>query len=62
MKVDRNIMMNKAGGTSGKSTFNYRISIPVEMIKKLKITEDDRAVVMEWDQYENAIKIYKKEK
>ena len=34
-KAKRNIMINKAGGTSGENTKNYRISIPVGMIKAL---------------------------
>lgn len=46
-KVTRNIMINKAGGTSSKNTKNYRISIPVGMIKALGVTEDDRSVVLE---------------
>lgn len=46
-KVTRNIMINKAGGTSGKNTKNYRISIPVGMIKALGVTEEDRSVVLE---------------
>ena len=46
-KGSRNVMINKAGGTSGKNTKNYRISIPVGMIKALGVTEDDRSVVLE---------------
>lgn len=46
-KVSRNVMINKAGGTSGKNTKNYRISIPVGMIKALGVTEEDRSVVLE---------------
>lgn len=46
MEVCRNIMINKAGGNSGKGTVNYRVSIPAEMIKRLGITLDDRAVKM----------------
>lgn len=46
-KVSRNVMINKAGGTSGKNTKNYRISIPVGMIKALGVTEDDRSVALE---------------
>lgn len=46
-KAKRNVMINKAGGTSGKNTKNYRISIPVGMIKALGVTEDDRSVVLE---------------
>lgn len=28
IRVNRNIMINKAGGTSGSGTKNYRVSIP----------------------------------
>lgn len=30
IRVNRNIMINKAGGTSGSGTKNYRVSIPVD--------------------------------
>jgi hypothetical protein len=46
VKVNRNIMINKAGGTSGKGTKNYRVSIPVDMVRALGITEKDRGVLM----------------
>ena len=46
VKVNRNIMINKAGGTSGKGTKNYRVSIPVDIVRALGITEEDRGVLM----------------
>lgn len=46
VQVNRNIMINKAGGTSGSRTKNYRVSIPVDMIRALGITEEDRGVLM----------------
>lgn len=46
VQVNRNIMINKAGGTSGKGTKNYRVSIPVAMVRALGITEEDRCVLM----------------
>ena len=46
MKVDRNIMINKAGGKSSKNTKTYRVSIPVGMIKELGVTEEDRSVIL----------------
>lgn len=46
VQVNRNIMINKAGGTSGKGTKNYRVSIPVAMVRALGITEEDRGVLM----------------
>lgn len=46
IQVNRNIMINKAGGTSGSGTKNYRVSIPADMIRALGITEEDRGVLM----------------
>lgn len=42
--VKRNIMINKAGGSAGKNSVNYRVSLPADMIKDLGVTEEDRAV------------------
>ncbi|MEG2246487.1 MAG: AbrB/MazE/SpoVT family DNA-binding domain-containing protein [Peptostreptococcaceae bacterium] len=46
MKVDRNIMINKAGGNSGKNTVNYRVSLPADMVKALGITPEDKSVIL----------------
>lgn len=46
MKVERNIMINKAGGASSKNTKTYRVSIPVGMIKELGVTENYRSVLL----------------
>ena len=46
MKVERNIMINKAGGASSKNTKTYRVSIPVGMIKELGVTENDLSVLL----------------
>ena len=46
VQVNRNIMINKAEGTSVKGSKNYRVSIPVDMIRALGITEEDRGVLM----------------
>lgn len=46
MKVNRNIMINKAGGNSGANTKNYRVSIPADMIRELGVTEDNRSVTL----------------
>ena len=46
MKVDRNIMINKAGGNSAANTKNYRVSIPADMIRELGVTEDNRSVTL----------------
>lgn len=46
MYTHRNIMINKAGGNAGSTSKNYRISIPVDMIRELGITEEDRGVLL----------------
>lgn len=46
LKVDRNIMINKAGGNSGANTKNYRVSLPADMVRTLGITENDRSVTL----------------
>ncbi len=46
MQVNRNIMINKAGGNSGANTKNYRVSIPADMIRELGVTEEDRSVIL----------------
>lgn len=49
MEAKRNIMINKAGGTAGKNSKNYRVSLPAEMVKTLGITECDRSVNLKLD-------------
>lgn len=59
MQVNRNIMINKAGGNSGANTKNYRVSIPADMIRELGVTEEDRSVILSC---ENGIITIKKDK
>ena len=49
MQVNRNIMINKAGGTAGKNSVNYRISLPANMIKELGVNEEDRTVTVRYE-------------
>lgn len=42
--VERNIIIAKAGGTAGKNSVNYKISLPAEMVKELGVTQEDRCV------------------
>ena len=58
-KTKRNIMINKAGGTASKGGLTYRVSLPAEVIRLLGATPEDREVVLEWDETENCLKIYK---
>lgn len=45
--VERNIIMGKAGGTAGKNSVNYKISLPAEMVKALGVTENDKGVLVD---------------
>ena len=47
--VERNIIIAKAGGTAGKNSVNYKISLPAEMVKKLGITPEDKSVIVSFD-------------
>lgn len=49
MEAKRNIMINKAGGTAGKNSVNYRISLPADMVKEMGITESDRSVIVSFE-------------
>jgi len=44
--VDRNIIIAKAGGTAGKASVNYKISLPADMVKELGVTQEDRKVTV----------------
>ncbi|HBF7094792.1 TPA: AbrB/MazE/SpoVT family DNA-binding domain-containing protein [Clostridioides difficile] len=45
-QVKRNISINKSGGTSGKGSVGYKLSIPSGMMKELGITKDNRSVIL----------------
>ena len=47
MKINRNVMIHKAGGNASKNAVCYRIALPIEVIKFLGITKEDRAVSLE---------------
>ena len=44
--VERNIIIGKAGGTAGKNSVNYKISLPADMVKEIGVTQADRGVVV----------------
>lgn len=46
MQAKRNIMFAKAGGTAGKNSKNYKISLPADMVRELGVTEEDRSVIL----------------
>ena len=47
--VERNIIIAKAGGTAGKNSVNYKISLPAEMIKELGVTPEDKSVIVSFE-------------
>lgn len=47
--VERNIIMGKAGGTAGKNSVNYKISLPAEMVKELGVTQEDKSVLVSFE-------------
>lgn len=46
MQAKRNIIIQKAGGTAGKNSKNYKISLPADMVRELGVTEEDRSVIL----------------
>lgn len=46
MQSKRNVMIAKAGGTAGKNSKNYKISLPADMVRELGVTEEDRSVTL----------------
>lgn len=46
MEVKRNVIFANAGGTAGKNSKNYKISLPADMVRELGVTEEDRSVVL----------------
>lgn len=46
MQEKRNVMIAKAGGTAGKNSKLYRLSLPAGMVKELGVTEEDRSVIL----------------
>ena len=45
-EIERNIMFAKAGGNASKNAYTCRISLPMDAIKALGVTPDDRSVML----------------
>ena len=56
-EVERNVMFAKAGGNASKNAYTCRISLPMDAIKALGVTPDDRSVTQTID--ENRVVITK---
>ncbi len=48
-KRKRRLMINKAGGTAGKNSVNYRISLPAPWIKSMGLSKEDRDLELQFD-------------
>lgn len=59
--VERNIIMGKAGGTAGKNSVNYKISLPADMVKELGVTAENKSVLVYLKNGEIRIKKNKRE-
>jgi len=46
---DANLIIGKSGGTAGKGSKTYKISLPSSWIKQLALTEDNRSVKLVFD-------------
>lgn len=50
MKVrKRRLMINKAGGTAGKDSVNYRVSLPAPWIKDMGLGKENRVLELKFD-------------
>ncbi len=44
--IERNIIIARAGGTAGKNSVNYKISLPADMVKAIGVTPEDKGVIV----------------
>ena len=56
MKIKRNIIIAKAGGTAGKDSVNYKVSLPADMVRALGVTTEDKGVTLEYEKNKIVIK------
>jgi len=56
MKIKRNIIIAKAGGTAGKDSVNYKVSLPADMVRALGVTPEDKGVTLEYEKNKIVIK------
>lgn len=58
--IDRNIIIGKDGGTAGKQSVNYKVSLPAPWMQQMGITLEDKAVIIEFNEEDNSIIMRKK--
>lgn len=59
--MQRRVIFGKAGGNAGKNSINYKLQLPIEVVRALDITKDDRTVDIEIDKDRVIIKKAPKE-
>lgn len=50
------LIINKPGGTAGKNSLTYKISLPSKWIKAMQLSADERNVVISFDGEKIAIR------
>lgn len=55
-EIERNVMFAKAGGNASKNAYTCRISLPMDAIKALEVTPNDRAVTLVIEENQIVIK------
>lgn len=45
-EIERNIIFGKAGGNASKNSYSCKISLPADAIEALRVTPEDRSVIM----------------
>lgn len=45
-KIKRNIIFSKSGGTARGKAISYKLSLPAQMVKDLKVCAEDKAVLL----------------
>lgn len=59
MKIDRNLIFNKAGGNASRGAYSCKLSIPAAAVAALGVTPEDREVTLEI--LDGAVLVKKKE-
>lgn len=52
-----NLIANKAGGSAGKGSYNYKVSLPSAWIREMGLSENERGLILKFE--EDAIVIKK---
>lgn len=56
------VIFNKSGGNSSKNSFTHKLNIPSTWVKEMGVTQDDREVVLKFENGIITIEKFKEEK